>query len=939
MAYTYEQAFKALFPGASWEPSGGANYLTNCPFHEHEKAKTFAIDFDEGLWHCFNPDCAVSGRGVRQLKQRMYRDGRIKEFEEALIQGKNFDEDVLRFLTEERGLTIETLKKYHIAQSVKQEKHWLTGVLEPKKYVLIPIFDEQGNLIAGRNYLLPAYRGEKDPKIKFAWPKSTVTLYPVSSLRHETLVITEGEWDALLLNQHGIPAITSTGGSNYSFKTFAPLLKGKTLYICYDCDDAGRKGAEKIAEELVTADGTDVFIMDLQLDDGEDVTDFFVTHGYTVDDFRKLMDDAEQVEHYLPPELRMSDIGSDHVNQQYLVTARVLGEAGINKFIWAHHTELTCRGADLKICNMCPLQTRPTTVTLDPSDPRVVNLMEQPPDRQKAFIGALAGIPLITQSKRCMNWSAGDGSKAELAVPIFIESVEEDTPDSKKEMAGYVTTEKAANALRSGKEAQFKLTPVQDTQKDGKLIFIAEEVIPLQDDLDTFRMTDDLHQQLQIFQGDPFEKIPEISSSLNRNVFRIRGREDAITAYDLVYHTVIGIPNPNAPGRIIKGWAELLVIGDPGEGKSQLAMEMQGYYGLGAIQDAATATPGGLTVTTVQLGGKWIFRDGLLPLNDRRMVFIDEFNKLHAEDMGRLNTSRSSGTITASSSAGTYEKDARVRLVWITNPKDGQRIEIGRDAGEYPIKMVEDLFPDRGAQDRLDMAILILRDDPKPDFDNPPEEYEDPVYTRQLCRSLVLWAWSRRPEHIHFTEEAILETRLASDRLRRTFWHADSNIELINSGERTTERVIRLSAAVAARTYSTADGENLFITKEHVQFVEQFLREQYQKFEFDKYIRSLHTRQRVKPQETDTETEATSTIKQTSQSLVIGTLQDDRLFYDMLDSGKYNLSLERKLDNRNVLSWLYSNDYVRTDDGVHFKFTKVFYEELEPKLGEVAHDF
>src|SRR5699024_2708939 len=192
---------------------------------------------------------------------------------------------------------------------------------------------------------------------------------------------------------------------------------------------------------------------------------------------------------------------------------------------------------------------------------------------------------------------------------------------------------------------------VQDTKESGQLMFIAGEVEPLQDDLGTFKMTPELNEQLKVFQGDPRTKIKEIAESLNENVYRLRGRDDLSIAYDLVYHSVLGIPNPNAPNRTIKGWAELLVIGDPGEGKSQMASEMQDYDDLGAIQDAATSTPAGLTVTTVQIGGKWIFRDGLLPLNDRRMVFIDEFNKLHAEDMGRLNTSRSSGTITASSSA------------------------------------------------------------------------------------------------------------------------------------------------------------------------------------------------------------------------------------------------------------------------------------------------
>lgn len=915
--------------------------MTNCPFHEHLESKTFAIDFETGLWHCFNPDCNAKGKGVKYLEQLIYRQERKEDFETALVTGRQLDEEVRQWLAQERGISEETARKYHLAQKIEEKKHWLTGLMVKKKYLLIPIYDQNGELVAGREYLLPAYRDEKDPKIKFAWPKSPVTLFPVSSLQHDTIVVTEGELDALLLNQQGIPAITTTAGAGAPFERFVDSFRGKTVYFCFDCDRPGKEGAKKAAETLARQEDITVYVMDLGLDEGEDVTDFFVKYGRTKDDFLSLMKQAAPVTNPLPPELPMSAIGTEHINKPFLVKARVLGEAGIHKFVWPQHNVLSCSGGNLDVCNVCPLQSRQCFVTIRPNDPLVINLMEKPPDKQKAFIAALAGIPYVTQTRRCMRWTFAEGSRMEMAVPVFIESSEEDVPDAKKELAGYVTTEKAANALRSGKEAQFWLTPVQDTQKDGKLMFIAEEVIPLQDDLDTFRMTESLHQSLKVFQGDPFKKIPEIASSLNRNVFRIRGREELLIAYDLIYHSVIGIPNPNAPGRIIKGWAELLVVGDPGEGKSQLAMELQNYYGLGAIQDAAIATPGGLTVTTVQMGGKWIFRDGLLPLNDRRLVVIDEFNKIPSEDLGRLNTSRASGKITASSSAGTYEKDARVRLIWITNQKDGQRIDVGRNAGSFPIEMVAELFPDRGAQDRLDLAVLVLRDDPKPEFDAPPKAQEDPIYTKHLCRSLVLWAWTRRPDQVHFTEDAVREVRLVSDRLRRMFWHPDSNIELINSGERTTERIIRLAAAVAARTYSTADGENLFITAEHVRFIEEFLKAQYKKFEFDVYIRALQARHRAKPKDSD-ETqpdERKSITREVSKAQVLRVLQEDRLFYDMLDSGKYDLGMERKFDNRNVLGWLYAHGYVRTDDARHFKFTKAFYQELEPELEETVHAF
>mgnify|MGYP001203677118 CR=1 FL=1 len=936
--YRYEADFKELFPGAEWEPSGGSNFLTNCPFHEHLESKTFAIDFETGLWHCFNPDCGAKGKGVQQLAKRLKRQEQYTQFEHALVSNNPLDDEVLQYLKNERGLTLETIKRYRIVQSTEYAKHWLTGVLEPKKYVLIPIFDSDGNLIAGRKYLLPAYRGEKDSKIKFAWTGSPVTFYPASSLSHNTLVLAEGEWDALLLNQHGIPAITTTGGAGYDLSRLAPQLRGKTIYICYDCDESGRKGAKRAAEALLRNGAAQVHIIDLGLEESEDVTDFFVKYGRTKEDFLQFLNDAPLYEAPAPPDLTMSQLGADHINHRYVVKARVLGEAGIHKFIWPQHSVLTCDGAKLEVCAMCPLFTSDKTVTLSPSDPKIIYLMEQPPDKQRAFIAAQAGIPFITSTKRCNFWRYAEGSKAELAVPVFIESTDEDVPDSKKELAGYVTTEKASSKLRSGKQAYFWMTPVQDIQKDGKLMFLAEEVIPMQDDIDTFCMTPDLFEKLKVFQGNPFEKIPEIAQSLNRNVFRIRGREDLIIAYDLSYHSVIGLPNPNAPGRIVKGWTELLVIGDPGEGKSQLAMEMHRYYDLGAIQDAATATPGGLTVATVQMGGKWIFKDGLLPLNDRRLVFIDEFNKLPTEDLGKLNTSRSSGKITASSAAGSYEKDARVRLVWITNPKDGQRINVGREAVAFPIKLVADLFRDRGAQDRLDMAVLILRQDPKPEFPDPPAVAEDPVYTKHLCRSLILWAWSRRPDQIRFTKEAVQEIRLASDRLRREFWHPDSEIELINSGERTTERIMRLSAAVASRVFSTADGENLFITKEHVQFVEQFLRKQYTKFEFDHYIQSLRTQQRVsaairdQQQQKTEEEKAQDKLKAITRTRVVSLLVQNKLFFDTLRSGKYDLMAEKDSERRAAIGWMYNEGYVHSEEGRYFQFTKAFYEELEPEL-------
>jgi hypothetical protein len=155
---------------------------------------------------------------------------------------------------------------------------------------------------------------------------------------------------------------------------------------------------------------------------------------------------------------------------------------------------------------------------------------------------------------------------------------------------------------------------------------------------------------------------------------------------------------------------------------------------------------------------------------------------------------------------------------------------------------------------------------------------------------------------------------------------------------------MRLSAAAAARVYSTADGENLFVTKEHVSFVEEFLNRQYEKMEFDKYVNALGIRQKAKEEKArEPENEHTDEPKTKEGSInetqVLQLLQKDKWLFDSLDSGHYELPLEKERENRNAVKFLYAQGYVRSSDARHFKFTKAFYQELEPKLEKVLTEF
>lgn len=67
----------------------------------------------------------------------------------------------------------------------------------------------------------------------------------------DTVFITEGTIDAMLLTQEGIPAVSQSGGAGHWNQAWYPLFsRVKDIYYITDNDDAGRRAACKVAMSL-----------------------------------------------------------------------------------------------------------------------------------------------------------------------------------------------------------------------------------------------------------------------------------------------------------------------------------------------------------------------------------------------------------------------------------------------------------------------------------------------------------------------------------------------------------------------------------------------------------------------------------------------------------------------------------------------------------------
>lgn len=809
-----------------------------CPFHGDTEPSA-NINLQTGLWFCHV--CNEGGSPIDILlrldkslnfRGAVERIGAMVGLEPPAKHGQAVPSNVVQIDSATKGkLTEKNIEMWHasalradwLMQWFAEKRGYTEATIKAFKLgwdgqrVTIPVRDEDGRLVNVRRYRDPRDKnqGAAGKMIGLAAGMNEARLWPLDALQQADVILVEGEWDAMLMRQHGFTnTLTVTSGAGIFNPEWVPLFDGKNVTIIYDNDDAGRRGEQSVAAKLSRAALVAIAHIP-NLPAKGDVTDFFVEQGRSADELREIIGDAS-------PYLRAPDIeeepdaipsrlyeASDARNRGKRLSLPVLlsGKA-TTPYTVPYKYVARCDMSNKRYCAICPLSEvgGEKKVTLQPGDAQVLQLVNVSTTQQQAALKAMSGA--VPQCNRPIVEVSEAINVEELRlIPELDTAVDGDTEYVTR--TGYFL----GHGLRPNRSYQM-IGYSHPHPKTQATVHLLSEAIPAQDNISAFAMTPELRDRLQMFTGDPTTRMSDIYEDFRLTVHRIQDRFDMQVAYDLVWHSVISFYFNGAFVR--RGWVETMVMGDSGQGKTEMAMALLGHYRLGQRVQGEQSSTAGLIGGLEKMGDSWMLSWGQVPLNDKRLLIIDEAQGLAASQIEGMSDVRATG-VAEITKIRTERTNARCRLVWLANPVSGLTLS-QHNQGVLAIK---DLFKKPEDIRRLDFALTVASGDVRLERVNVrhDEAATTPRYPSDSCRDLVLWAWSRRPDQVEFTKDAVDLILSEATRMGRSY-HA--SIPLVEPSDQRL-KLARLAAATAARTFSTPDGEKLLVNADHVRFVVDFL--------------------------------------------------------------------------------------------------------------------
>lgn len=807
--------------------AGDDELKIKCPFHDDDQPSC-NVSVSKRMFNCKGAQCGKHGDIVTLLAKVIDRS-RAQVLEELgtrydLADVKIVDpEVVLRWhgniwkagplLTElrKRGVTDDMIRKRQLGENDGR--------------VTIPIPNARLDWVNVRSYLPGAPGADKMRNMR---GRGAARWYPEDQLRYDAVLLTGGEMKSIVaaeqLNPHGVGALWVTHGEGTIPPKLAEQLRGKSVALGLDIDAGGRAATVRLGRQLrsVASELLDVrWPLDVETHPKGDVNDFVAQGGNVWDVYQKAptwVDVAEDRLLDTPPEvIPLSHAANARYAGKRVCVTAITTAMDTAPYVVPKDVVVKC-DKSLKECSVCPVwPSQDNKFTVPIESPAILEVIHAP---KRSVNDALIGAVGIPRSCRICSFDVDAYYNAEDVRLSPQLAITDRTADQKIQPAVCIGE---GLDLNEPYKMVGRMWPNPQTQQSTLLISKYEQT---RDALSTYEPRE--LEALEVFR--PAEwTVEALDAQLNRvyadfemNVTRIFMRRDMHLAIDLMYHSPLFL---RAQGDDVKGWVEVLVVGDSSQGKSECAMRMMNHYQLGERIELKNATVAGLLGGLKQMGTRWFVEWGFWVKHDKRAGILEEVKGTTIEVIGKLTDMRSSG-IAELSKIEKMRAHARMRALWISNPRsEGRRVS----SYGYGVDVVRELIGGLEDVRRFDLCLVLADHEVNAAEINKLHAARNGAHTRypgDLCRALILWAWTRTPQQCVISKEV---TRLCFDEATRLSDMFTDAVPVIDRGS-TRFKIMRLAASLAARTFSTSDDRlDLEVRACHVAYASALLERLYSK--------------------------------------------------------------------------------------------------------------